>query len=288
MGVKLSWGLQPPEGDGVVAAWGCRAIKERDFIDFVPDRRDYQGLDDPGFKRFIDKIAAPWFSKVGVKMRSDSDEVLYLHNGLCHAKMSPNRSYGYLYVGAWMEKVPDWKSLKVVGKKFSFVNNGEMNSFLVKHFPGSIPLDANGLYVTPEDVVFFVDETKNEASIYPRDGQLLSEERHYLVYHLTEDAFSRFNRGEECRFQDDYALVAQVCCRALGEVFNLTNHIDKPWQQNDGVQEVNPQMKKRSTSVGDVVLWDDKGVYYLVANLGHRIISKEAVVNMEMCKGGAE
>ncbi len=287
MGIRLSWGLQPPEGDGMAAAWGCRAIKERDYIDIVPDRRDYQGLDDPGFKRFIDKIAVPWFRKVGVKMRSDSDEVLYLHNGLCHAKMSPNRSYGYLYVGAWMEKVPEWKSLKTAGKKLEFVDSSERNSFLVEHFPECQPMEANGMYMTSEGVILYVDETKIEVSVYPQDAQSMIWKRYYLVYHLTGDAFSRFNRGGDCRFPDDYTLVAQVHCTTFNVAYWLTNHFDKPWPQNNGVQEVNPQIGKRSTSVGDVILLDDKGIYCLVASLGFKEISKEAVVNLSMCMGGA-
>jgi hypothetical protein len=71
------------------------------------------------------------------------------------------------------------------------------------------------------------------------------------VYHAIEPSYDEnlqpFPRGFE--------LVAVVECDNLGEVFYLTNHIERPWFENAGVTVVK---ESRSTSVGDVVEFDGK------------------------------
>jgi hypothetical protein len=65
--------------------------------------------------------------------------------------------------------------------------------------------------------------------------------------------------------KENYKLVAEVETDSLGNVFGLTNHIDKSWQENEGVNAfVN---KARSTSVGDLVE-DENGKLWMVASIG--------------------
>lgn len=79
------------------------------------------------------------------------------------------------------------------------------------------------------------------------------------VYHATNPTFGTTPQD----FPDSYELVAVVECENLGEVFEKTNHIDRPWFENDGVICVK---ESRSTSVGDVVELDGKR--YLCAPCG--------------------
>lgn len=53
---------------------------------------------------------------------------------------------------------------------------------------------------------------------------------------------------------EKYELVARVECQHLGEAFELTNTIDHPWWENEGVEVL---VRSRSTSVGDVIVDPD-------------------------------
>jgi hypothetical protein len=68
---------------------------------------------------------------------------------------------------------------------------------------------------------------------------------------------------------DQYKLVAIVECDALGSTFPLTNHIDREWWLNDGVQLVE---ESRSTSIGDVVE-DENGQVFLCCSVGWEEVS---------------
>ena len=57
-------------------------------------------------------------------------------------------------------------------------------------------------------------------------------------------------------FPDDYILVAIVDSEVLEKVFELTNHIDSQWWDNDGVEVVGDN-HHRSTSVGDIVVTNE-------------------------------
>lgn len=63
----------------------------------------------------------------------------------------------------------------------------------------------------------------------------------------------------------NYRMVAEVETDALGMVFQLTNHIDKEWQENEGVKAYTD--KARSTSVGDLIE-DENGKLWMVAGIG--------------------
>jgi hypothetical protein len=64
----------------------------------------------------------------------------------------------------------------------------------------------------------------------------------------------------------DYKTVATVECDSLGEVFQLTNHIDHSWTENEGVFALMERV--RSTSVGDVVMENESGNLFVCAGCG--------------------
>lgn len=67
------------------------------------------------------------------------------------------------------------------------------------------------------------------------------------------------------RFPKDYAKVAEVATDSLGEAFQLTNHIESDWTENEGVGAIHGG--QRSSSVGDVFVLEN-GEAHLVASVG--------------------
>lgn len=111
------FGMTPPmrEREGVVAAWGARAIlasesarwgqPARQRVDLLPDRQ--QAVPDTVPAEFVD-----WLN-TGLRAWLDSGcgegwidpggvGVLRLEDGRFRAHACPSGSHGYLYVGAWM------------------------------------------------------------------------------------------------------------------------------------------------------------------------------------------
>ena len=111
---KLGWGagwLLPEEHR---AAWGARAIADRvmlrpgeDLItpthvaDLLPDRQSGVGENEP-----LKNLLA-WINKNVLPIRMNYDgssrEVTEVNDGNCHARWTPNGSYGYIYIVAWMD-----------------------------------------------------------------------------------------------------------------------------------------------------------------------------------------
>jgi hypothetical protein len=89
------------------------------------------------------------------------------------------------------------------------------------------------------------------------------------VWHVKREMFRRWlEGGVELRFPLDYECVAMVESDDLDEVFQLTNTIDRPWWENEGV-EVRKQT--RSTSVGDVVILPDNQSVCLCLPVGWKV-----------------
>lgn len=86
----------------------------------------------------------------------------------------------------------------------------------------------------------------------------------FEVFHRTHPTFG-FDDAKPL-FPKDYDHVATVEASALGAVFQLTNHIDRPWWENEGVTLIGPE-QYRSTSVGDVVK-DEAGTLWLCDHVG--------------------
>lgn len=70
------------------------------------------------------------------------------------------------------------------------------------------------------------------------------------VYHAIKPTFG-LPQLPEPQFPADYELVAELDSNDIDEAFRLTNHIDQPWYENQGVKALK---KARSTSVGDVIV----------------------------------
>ena len=94
----------------------------------------------------------------------------------------------------------------------------------------------------------------------------------FKVYHRIEPTFRvdashvhNFFKPEVIR-DKFYRHVANVQCDELGQVFELTNHVDQNWTLNMHVDSIGTE-PKRSTSVGDVVV-DNAGLIYICAPTG--------------------
>jgi hypothetical protein len=93
----------------------------------------------------------------------------------------------------------------------------------------------------------------------------------WLVYH-NKDQTTMF-QPEPALWQkrdEYYQLVALVEAGSLEEVYRLTNHIDRDWRENALVKTM-AVTPTRSTSVGDVIVQDDKA--WLVDVVGFRRIA---------------
>jgi hypothetical protein len=88
-----------------------------------------------------------------------------------------------------------------------------------------------------------------------------------LVYHATNPTFGL----TEKKFPDDYELVAKVDTISPDTAYELTNHIDIEWWDNNGVELVK---KSRSTSMGDVIEIDGKA--YLCEAIGWKALTEGA------------
>jgi len=79
----------------------------------------------------------------------------------------------------------------------------------------------------------------------------------YRVYHAINPTFGF---GKKPEFPSEYELVATVESAGIEDVFRITNHIDHDWTKNPEVIELFHN-RPRSTSVGDVVVVDEKAHY---------------------------
>jgi hypothetical protein len=95
------------------------------------------------------------------------------------------------------------------------------------------------------------------------------------VYHAIKPTYGF---GEAPGWPEEYVQVAEVDTTDLDEAFKLTNHISKPWWENEKVTVVGLERdpdgrgKHRSTSVGDVLVktgvTDAEDEVYRCANFG--------------------
>jgi len=93
----------------------------------------------------------------------------------------------------------------------------------------------------------------------------------FQVHHLNREhfplSFGGDAQGRALYLQGGaYTHVATVEAKGLDHAFELTNHIDKHWWENTGV-ELHVPAQQRSTSVGDVIVRDD-GAKFLCAMVG--------------------
>ena len=75
--------------------------------------------------------------------------------------------------------------------------------------------------------------------------------RFFEVFHATNMPFP-FNTPTPTDFPTNFTSVATVTAKNLDHVYQLTNHIDSNWTENDGIEAPSPHV--RSTSIGDVIV----------------------------------
>lgn len=82
--------------------WGARAIFQRDYIDLVPNRQIFDGVEDKAFDTWLNKRAIPWLRAEVTKTGLSNTETkeLVLHEFIYELRANPQNSHGYLYIGA--------------------------------------------------------------------------------------------------------------------------------------------------------------------------------------------
>ena len=97
----------------------------------------------------------------------------------------------------------------------------------------------------------------------------------FTVYHHSMPKFSEQDY-RDCWPGSCYHKVATVTANSLDQVFELTNHIDKPWFKNAGVVVSDSGLHgyHRSTSVGDVIVNDNTGSAHGVAHFGFEPLTR--------------
>jgi hypothetical protein len=88
------------------------------------------------------------------------------------------------------------------------------------------------------------------------------------VYHNNKFLDFSFASSDQEPDTNECKLIALVDTDSLDKAFELTNHIDGPWEMNTGVCVVG--FKHRSTSVGDV-MYDGKE-FWMVDTIGFRML----------------
>jgi len=108
MTVRVQWGLSDLVPEDAVAAWGARAILRNYVLDMPPDRMNAAFEDDTSkqvFLMWLNTRCAKWLEAVARQARGDEAELFSFDDGPFHMRANTNKSYGYLYVTAWMDRV---------------------------------------------------------------------------------------------------------------------------------------------------------------------------------------
>ena len=94
-----------------------------------------------------------------------------------------------------------------------------------------------------------------------------------VVFHANTDAVRESGRSAfdcEAVWPDEFQAVAVIGgIEDVGEAFQLTNHIDSAWWENEGVTRIGGET--RSTSVGDVVVLN--GEAFMVKGCGFAAVA---------------
>lgn len=96
----------------------------------------------------------------------------------------------------------------------------------------------------------------------------------FKIYHSKNWELNSQLHFLNCEFyvahKDLYDHVANVDCDSVGQTFQLTNHIDFSWWENEGVTLIK---ESRSTSVGDVVEDTETDKLWLCCGVGWQEVS---------------
>ena len=119
--IRLEWGLRR-EIPGASAAWGARAIyhAKEAMLDFLRDRQSAGGMETDRRKlsQWLAKKRGGGLQLLTNRIRSErlvpsSNETIRIDHGRYHLWASPMRSYGYMYVTAWIDPEPEVTSEEV-------------------------------------------------------------------------------------------------------------------------------------------------------------------------------
>jgi hypothetical protein len=102
-----TFGRKPPSAGYSGPWWGARAIYQGTIIDLLADRQSTVGTADErdALERWLKGAIAEMREKVKAERPSTREAtVLVIERDGYRLEASPQRSYGYLYLGAW--KVP--------------------------------------------------------------------------------------------------------------------------------------------------------------------------------------
>jgi len=125
---QVHWfGRRPPQ-EGIAAAWGARAIFHTPSIQLLPDRQSWSDSNPDArtrLQQWINEKGLLWLRNEAKGLSPISSSVLIHDDGDCHLEASPQRSGGYLYIGAWErtrkptspQTLSAWKARLTIGTK---------------------------------------------------------------------------------------------------------------------------------------------------------------------------
>jgi len=124
--ITIEWGLIKTV-EGASAAWGARAIYTRDYgslggfgrpsvhvnVDVVSNRQSIAG-DEPAKRALAQWLARKRGGAMALlvkRLKEDGvlpseDREIAIDHGRFHLRANPRRSYGYVYITAWMDAEP--------------------------------------------------------------------------------------------------------------------------------------------------------------------------------------
>src|ERR1700694_1127834 len=122
------WFGRRPTQEHITAAWGARAIFPPPSIQLLPDRQSWSDSNadaHPRLKEWINEKGLLWLRNEAKSLSPMSSNVLIHEDGDFHIEASPQRSGGYLYIGAWKktralafpQTLAAWKARFTVGTK---------------------------------------------------------------------------------------------------------------------------------------------------------------------------
>lgn len=111
MSVTLQFGLNPAVPESVTCAWGARWIFPDDML---PDRQSFPGIDTPAGEKLRNWLNTGALKHARKKARLLAEKYIIEPNSGAQVTLhddgtgiivaNPNRSYGYLYVAAWLKE----------------------------------------------------------------------------------------------------------------------------------------------------------------------------------------
>ena len=121
------FGRRPPM-HGIAVAWGARAIFTSSRIDLLPDRQSWSDSNAEtlsGLRQWINEKGLPRLRVVAKRLGADDSHSVVYDDGDFHIEASPQKSGGYLYIGAWQRAgnpppprtLAAWKARLIVGTK---------------------------------------------------------------------------------------------------------------------------------------------------------------------------